>query len=63
MNLATTKIVSKLLNFAQKQHRMDIAQEMMTTFKDDPDLLRKVITDDESLVHGYTIEIKALLSQ
>ena len=42
------KIVSKLLNFEQKQHRMDIAQEMLTTFNDYPDLLKKVITGGES---------------
>ena len=31
---------------------MDIAQEMLTTFNDDPDLLKKVITGDESWVYG-----------
>ena len=30
------KIVPKLLNYYQKQSRMDIAQEMLTTFNDDP---------------------------
>ena len=32
----------KLLNFEQKQRGMDIAQLMLTTFNDDPDLLKKV---------------------
>ena len=32
------KISSKFLNFMQKQRR--IAQEMLTTFNDDPDLLK-----------------------
>ena len=41
------KIVPKLLNFEQKQRRMDIAQEMLTTSNDDLDLLKKVITGDE----------------
>ena len=50
---------SKLPSFKQKQHRIDIAQEMLTTFNDDPDLLKKVITGDESLVFGYDIETKA----
>ena len=45
---AAAKIVPKLLNFKQKQCRMDIAQEMLTMFNDDPDLLKKVITGDES---------------
>ena len=37
---------------------MDIAQEMLTMFNDDPDLLKKVITGDESWVYGYDIETK-----
>ena len=44
------KIVSKLLNFQQKQLRMGIAQELLTTFNDDPDLLKKVVAGDESCV-------------
>ena len=39
----------KFLNFEQKQLRMDMAQDMLTTFNDDPDLIKKVvITGDES---------------
>ena len=38
---------------------MDIAQEMLTTLNDDPDLLKKVITEDEAWVYGYDIETKA----
>ena len=44
---AAVKIVPKLLNFKQKQRCMGIAQEMFTTFNDDPDLLQKVITGEE----------------
>ena len=36
------KIVPNLQNFEQTQHRMDIAQEMLTTFSDDTDLLKNV---------------------
>ena len=42
---------------------MNIAQEMLTTFTDDTDLLKKIITGDESWVHGYDIETKAKSSQ
>ena len=35
---------------------MDIAQEMLETFNGDPDLLKKVITDDESCVYDYDIK-------
>ena len=38
---------------------MDIAQKMSATFNNDADLLKKVITDDESWVNGYFIETKA----
>ena len=37
---------------------MDIAQEVLTTFNDDPDLLKKIITGDESWLYGYGIETK-----
>ena len=43
MKHAAAKIVPKLLNFEQKQRNMDIAQEMLTSFNDDSDLLKKVI--------------------
>ena len=36
---------------------------MLTKFNDDPDLLKKLITGDESWVYGYDIEIKAQSSQ
>ena len=60
---ATAKIIPKLLNFKQKQRRMDIAQEMFTTVNEDPDLLKKVIIGDESWVYRYDIETKAQSSQ
>ena len=39
------KIVPKLLNFLAKKN---FAQEMLTTFNDDRDLRKKIITGDES---------------
>ena len=42
------KIVSKLLNNEQNIRRMDIAQEMLTIFNDDTDVLKKLITGEES---------------
>ena len=47
----------------QKQHCMYIAQEMLTMFNNEPDLLKKVITGDESWLFGYDIETKAQSSQ
>ena len=39
---------------------MVIAQEMLMTFNDDPDLQKKIITGNESWVYGYDIERKAI---
>ena len=58
-----TMIVPKLLNSEQTQLRIDIAQEMFTTFNDDPHLLKNIITSDELWVYGYDIETKAQSSQ
>ena len=52
---AAAKIVQKLLNFEKKQHPMDIAQKMLTIYNDDPDLLRNVISSDESWLYDYDI--------
>ena len=62
MEREAAKFVLKFLNFKQKQHRLDIAQEMLT-LNDNPDLLKKVITGNESWVYGYDIENKAQTSQ
>ena len=56
--LGTKHAAAKWLNFEQKQRHMTIAQEMLTKFNDDLDLLKKVIPGDESWVYGYDIEIK-----
>ena len=58
MKCAAAKFVPKLLNFEHKPHIIDIAQEMLTTFKGDLDLLKKVTTDEESWVYDYDIETK-----
>ena len=38
---------------------MDSAQNMLTRFNDDSDLLKKVITGDKSYLYGYDIETKS----
>ncbi|XP_068620627.1 histone-lysine N-methyltransferase SETMAR-like [Battus philenor] len=63
MRRFAAKIVPKLLNFDQKQHRMNIANEMLESVRDDPNLLQRVITGDESWVYGYDVETKAQSSQ
>ncbi|UYV79066.1 hypothetical protein LAZ67_17000982 [Cordylochernes scorpioides] len=57
------KFVTKLLNCDQKQHRMNIANEMLDSVRDDLNLLQRVITGDEAWVYGYDVETKAQSSQ
>ncbi|UYV62851.1 hypothetical protein LAZ67_2002151 [Cordylochernes scorpioides] len=63
MRRVAAKFVPKLLNCDQKQHRMNIAIEMLDSVRDDPNLLQRVITGDEACVYGYDVETKAQSSQ
>ena len=63
MKHAAANIITKLLNFEQKQCRIDIAHDMLTKFNGDPDLLNKVITSVESWLYDYDIETKVRSSQ
>ena len=63
MKSVSAKFVPKLLNFDQKNRRMSIAQELLNDVNDDPDLLKRVITGDETWVYGYDVETKAQSSQ
>ncbi|UYV68238.1 hypothetical protein LAZ67_5003570 [Cordylochernes scorpioides] len=52
MRRVAAKFVPKLLNSDQKQHRMNIANEMLDSVLDDLNLLQRVITGDEAgVVH------------
>ena len=55
MKHASANIVPKLQNFEQKQRRMDIGPEMLTTFNNYPDFLKK-FTNHGCMV--ITIEAK-----
>ncbi|UYV78131.1 hypothetical protein LAZ67_16000211, partial [Cordylochernes scorpioides] len=63
MRRVAAKFVPKLLNCDQKQHRMNIANEMLDSVRDDPNLLQRVIAGDEAWVYGYDVETKAQSSQ
>ncbi|UYV76055.1 hypothetical protein LAZ67_13002340 [Cordylochernes scorpioides] len=63
MRRVAAKFVPKLLNCDQKQHRVNIANEMLDSVRDDPNLLQRVITGDEAWVYGYDVETKAQSSQ
>ncbi|XP_029174521.1 uncharacterized protein LOC114943111 [Nylanderia fulva] len=55
MTRVSAKFVPKL-NFDQKQRRMNIGQDMLNDVNDDPDLLKRVITGDETWVYDYDVE-------
>ena len=59
----SAKFIPKLLSDEQKQHRLQVAQEMINQSENDPDLLNRVITGDKSWVYGYDPETKAQSSQ
>ncbi|XP_046975163.1 protein GVQW3-like [Vanessa cardui] len=63
MKRVAAKFVPKLLNFKQKQRRISIAQELLNDVNNDPDLLKRVITGDETWVYGYDVETKAQSSE
>ncbi|UYV74413.1 hypothetical protein LAZ67_11003474 [Cordylochernes scorpioides] len=63
MRRVAAKFVPKLLNCDQKQHRMNIGNEMLDSVRNDPNLLQRVITGDEAWVYGYDVETKAQSSQ
>ncbi|UYV76172.1 hypothetical protein LAZ67_13002935, partial [Cordylochernes scorpioides] len=63
MRRVAAKFVPKLLDCDQKQHRMNIVNEMLDSVRDDPNLLQRVITGDEAWVYGYDVETKAQSSQ
>lgn len=63
MKRVAAKFVPKLLHFDQKQLRMEIAQESLNEVNNDAELLKRVITGDETWVYGYDVETKAQSSQ
>ena len=49
----------RIAKFLVKTTSRDIAQKMLTSYNDDPDLLKMFITGDEAWEYGYGIETKA----
>ena len=52
------KMVPKLLSEDQKQQRITVCQDIIERLEDDPDLLGRVITGDESWIFEYDTETK-----
>ena len=63
MTRVCAKFIPKLLTTEQKDLRSEIAQDNLGMVSDDENVLKKVITGDESWVYGYDLETKQQSSQ
>src|SRR5580692_2333115 len=63
MRRVAAKFVPRLLTPDQKQHRLDVCQELRETANSDPAFIARIITGDESWVYGYDLETKQQSSQ
>ena len=58
MHRIAAKFVPRLLTPEQKEHRVEICEELRQRALDDPSFMWRVITGDESWVYGYDPESK-----
>ena len=59
MRKVCTKLVPRLLNYDQKERRMQVCQDIMERLQTEPDLLHRVITGDETWIFEYDPENQA----
>ena len=59
MRKICAKIVPKLLDDDQKKRRVEVCQDILKHLQTEPNLLQRVITDDESWIFEYDLETKA----
>ena len=58
MRKVCTKMVPRLLNDDQKEHRMQVCQDIIERLQTEPDLLCRVVTGDETWIFEYDPETK-----
>ena len=56
MKCVAAKFFPKLVNFEQKQRRMEVAQESLNEVNNDAQLMKRIITGGEKWVYGYDVE-------
>ena len=54
MRRVATKFVPKFLNFDQKPYPINIDKELLDSVRNDPNLLQRITTDDESWIYVFT---------
>ena len=57
------KMVSKLLNDDQKDCCMEMCQDVLNQLQNEPDVLGRVITGDETYIFEYDLETMSQSSQ
>jgi hypothetical protein len=56
MRRIAAKFVSRLLSNGQRDHWVQVCNELQEAVRHDPNFLSRVITGDESWVYGYDPE-------
>jgi len=63
MKCVSTKFVRHLLTEDQKHNRLNVCYDLREQVGNDPQILSKVVTGDETWCYGYDPETKQALSQ
>ena len=63
MKRLASKVVPRILSDEQKMKRLNNSKEMLLKIQKNPELLKRVITGDESWVYGYDPETKQMSSR
>lgn len=63
MHRIAAKFVPRLLTADQKEHRVEICQDLRQRVANDPSFLAKIVTGDETWVYSYDPETKQQSSQ
>ena len=63
MRRVSAKFVPRLLTDDQKEHRVEISQELLANAYDNENFLKNTITGDETQVYVYNVETKLQSSQ
>ena len=59
----SAEFVPRLVTDDQKQNHVEISQELLANANGNENFLKKIITRDETWVHGYDVETKMQSSQ
>lgn len=59
----SAKLIPKSLDFLQKQHRIDVAKEMLEQVENDPTFIQRIITGDETWVYQFDMLTKQQSSE